>query len=438
LSVAHLDHGVRGEAARADAAFVAELAGSLGLPFDLGVWRPLRAGHFESDARRARYTWLTEIARARGASAVAVGHTRDDQAETILHHIVRGTGLSGLAGIPSRRVLAPDPEITLVRPLLRTSRRAIRVYLAALEQPFCADQSNLDLARTRARIRHDLLPKLALECNPNVVGALVRLGALTASSLRAIEVNLQPLVRDAVLAVTPERVILNRRSLCMVPRFLRAEALRRVWQHVGWPAASMSARRWHRLAALWDQDDRARVMVGAGVEASVDGSLVVLSRLPGGESTAVVSVLSQGAIPLLMARSTSVPWADCRIEAEIAPDRESVHDELVDLDRVSGSLIVRAPVAGDRFEPLGMDGKSMALADFFRGRRVPRTGRMVTPLVCDQVGIVWVAGHRIADRVKQTEQTRRVLGLRLLRSPLPVNEISPGIHHQTPDWAPPP
>ena len=101
LSVAHLDHGVRGEAARADAAFVAELAQALGLPVDVGQWQPVRAGHFESDARRARYDWLVQVARARGAGAVAVGHTRDDQAETILHRILRGTGPRGSPGSPS-------------------------------------------------------------------------------------------------------------------------------------------------------------------------------------------------------------------------------------------------------------------------------------------------------------------------------------------------
>ena len=107
LSVAHLDHGVRGEAARADAAFVAALAGSLGLPFVLGTWQPTRSGHFESDARRARYDWLTEVAHARGASVIAVGHTRDDQAETILHRIIRGTGPRGLAGMPAHEDACP-------------------------------------------------------------------------------------------------------------------------------------------------------------------------------------------------------------------------------------------------------------------------------------------------------------------------------------------
>ena len=168
LSVAHLDHGVRGDEARADAAFVAAVAGSLGLPFILGSWRPTRSGHFESDARRARYQWLTEVARVHGASVIAVGHTSDDHTETILHRIIRGTGLRGLAGIPSRRVLSSCPRLTLARPLLGVSRHEVRTYLDALKQPFRDDASNADLSRTRARIRHNLLPKLAAEYNPNV------------------------------------------------------------------------------------------------------------------------------------------------------------------------------------------------------------------------------------------------------------------------------
>ena len=166
LTVAHLDHGVRGEASRADAVFVEELAGELGLPCDLGQWQPTRISHFEADARRARYAWLYEVAHARRASAVAVGHTRDDQAETILHRIVRGTGLRGLAGIPERRVLSWDPPVALVRPLLSISRQSIRESLGALGQPYREDASNADLARTRARIRHDLLPRLARNTTP--------------------------------------------------------------------------------------------------------------------------------------------------------------------------------------------------------------------------------------------------------------------------------
>ncbi len=151
LSVAHLDHGVRGEAASADAAFVSELAASLALPLDHGAWRPVRTGHFEADARRARYDWLAQVAQARGASVVAVGHTQSDQAETILQRVIRGTGLRGLAGMAAtRRLAAGPPAITLVRPLLAVSRRQVLRYLGERGQVFREDQTNENLARTRA------------------------------------------------------------------------------------------------------------------------------------------------------------------------------------------------------------------------------------------------------------------------------------------------
>jgi tRNA(Ile)-lysidine synthase len=411
LSVAHLDHGVRGEEAHADAAFVAALAGSLGLPFVLGAWRPTRSGHFESDARRARYEWLTDVARVRGASVIAVGHTSDDQAETILHRIIRGTGLRGLAGIPSRRVLSSNPRLTLVRPLLGISREEVRKYLSVLKQPFRDDASNADLSRTRARIRHDLLPKLAADYNPNVALALARLGSLASSFERALEADLRDLEKSAVLTRTPDCVVLKHGLLQSIPAIQRAEILRRVWRRAGWPEASMSARRWRRLAALVRDDEISRVEVGARVEVSTDRSLLVLQRRPVPSSSSAAPEILE-AIPLAVPGLTAVPWASGAIEARFDPEHEATLDETMDLDRIFLPAIVRTAVAGDRFEPLGMSGQSMPLADFFRGRHVGRANRGRVPVVCDRSGIIWVVGHRIASRVKVTEKTVRRLGLR--------------------------
>jgi tRNA(Ile)-lysidine synthase len=406
LSVAHMDHGVRGEAAQADAAFVADLAASLGLPFDLGRWQPERSGHFESDARRARYEWLVAVARRRGASVVAVGHTRDDQAETILHRILRGTGPRGLAGIPRRRRLAADPVIELVRPLLDVTREDVRAYVGDLGQPFREDASNADHRRTRARIRHHLLPDLARGYNPDVAQAIVRLGALARSSGRAIATTLQGLEAEAVVGVSPGRIELDRGALTKAPRFLRAELLRRVWRRAGWPERGMSEMRWRRLAALARRGDVRGIAIGGGVSASAGGSSLILARPTGLEAVPAES-FPTGPIPLDVPGEASVTWAGGRIVAEI--DAAGPSDEVLDCDRLELPLIVRAPAPGDRFAPLGMDGQSTPLADFFRGRGVPRDRRPHTPLVCDRLGIVWVVGHRIAERVKLTDGTRRRL-----------------------------
>jgi tRNA(Ile)-lysidine synthase len=410
LTVAHLDHGVRGEAAGADAAFVADLATSLGLPFDQGRWKPTRAAHFESDARRARYVWLTQVARQRGSSVVAVGHTRDDQAETILQRIIRGTGLRGLAGMPATRMLAAEPGIRLIRPLLAVSRREIRTYLAALDQPIRDDATNTDLARTRARIRHDLLPKLASEYNPAVALALVRLGSLAASFERAIETDVQELERCVLITRTPDCMVLKHGFLMSVPVFQRTALLRWLWRNAGWPEASMSARRWRRLAALVENDDIPRVEVGQHVVASTDRFFLVLRRSPPPEASPPAPVV-RNQIPLAVPGLTAVPWAGGSIDTSMDFSPEVPGEETIDLDSVCLPLFVRAPEPGDRFGPLGMGGQSMPLADFFRGRHVARERRARTPLLSDEKGIIWVVGHRIAERVKVTDKTRIKLRL---------------------------
>lgn len=407
LTVAHLDHGARGEASRADATFVEALAGSLGLPFDLGRWQPARTGHFEADARQARYAWLLATAHARGASAVAVGHTLDDQAETILHRIVRGTGLRGLSGMPARRGLGNGPAVSLVRPLLSVSREDIRAALESLGQAYREDTSNTDLARTRARIRHDLLPRLADEYNPRVAEALVRLGSLAHASERALEERLLELERGAIVSLDHDRIELRRDRLVLLPVFLRAELLRRAWREAGWPEAGMSAERWRRLAHLATARPDTRVAVGVGIEIATIGDHVLLRRTVRG------SIAPQGDL-VLEEMPIEVPgtivWRESVIETVLEPD--APRDETVDMDLLVRPLRVRAPVPGDRFRPLGMGGRSTPLNDFFRGRKVPYEERARTPLLCDQLGIVWVVGHRIADRVKVTDQTSRILGLR--------------------------
>jgi tRNA(Ile)-lysidine synthase len=401
LSVAHLNHGARGEAAAADAAFVANLARSLFLPIDLNHWQAPRSAHFEADARRERYHWLTEVARTRGAAAVAVGHTRDDQAETILHRILRGTGPRGLAGMHLQRPLA-DP-IVLLRPLLHATRQEVRDHLAAIGQDFRDDSTNTSLAQTRARLRHDLLPKLADEYNPAVADALVRLGKLAGAAHRSLEGRILEIERQVTDWVNHDTASLKRPALVEYPAFLRAEVLRRVWRRAGWPESGMSAERWRRLAGL-ARRSKGRISVGGGIDAVCSSNYLVLER--SGRPSQQASELLKIALDL----PGSVPWPGGRVTTTFNGDEP--RDETIDLDSVMPPLWVQGPMAGDRFSPLGMDQCEISLNDFFRGRHVPRSERVKVPLVWDQLGIVWVVGHRIAHRVRITETTLRKLGLR--------------------------
>ncbi len=404
LSVAHLDHGVRGESARRDARFVAELAESLDLPFDLGVWRPTRPGHFEADARAARLEWLAEIAAARGASAVAVGHTRDDQAETILHRIVRGTGPRGLAGMPARRALAPG--VDLIRPLLEVAREEVREDLVRTGREFLEDASNRDRCRTRSRIRHDLIPGLKADYNPEVVAAVVRLGETAAAERRLLETLLAPIVSKVVLSIASDRIVFDRRAASWLLGPAAVEIVRGAWREAGWPEGAMSAGRWRRLAAGLIAGARVDHL-GAGARLRAARGFLVLERdgARASDSSAIEPVALSGP------GTVRVPWAAGTFEADATLTSESF-EEVVDWARVAFPLIVRTAAAGERFDPLGMRGRRQRVSDFLRMRGVSREDCGAAPVVADRQGIVWVVGHRVADRVKTTASTRRRLSLR--------------------------
>jgi tRNA(Ile)-lysidine synthase len=175
----------------------------------------------------------------------------------------------------------------------------------------------------------------------------------------------------------------------------------------------MSARRWRRLAILARSQRINRVSIGAGVELTTTGgsgsppNQLVLRRISTTASLEQEPAPSQG---LALDMPGVVAWGDGLIRTVLEP--EAPRNETIDLDRIVPPLSVRAASPGDRFEPLGMGGKSTPLNDFFRGRRLSPHARAHTPLLCDELGIVWVVGHRISERVKVTEETRRTLGLR--------------------------
>ena len=178
VTAAHLNHQLRGAESEADAAWLEQTCAELRVPLMVGraavAAAAVAAGDgIEEAARRLRYEFLCQAARETGCRWVAVAHSADDQAETILHHVIRGTGLAGLRGMPVSREL--QPGIFLLRPLLDVSRIELRNYLAELGQTFREDSSNNDSTYTRNRLRHRLLPLLEAEFNPQVVAALCRL-----------------------------------------------------------------------------------------------------------------------------------------------------------------------------------------------------------------------------------------------------------------------
>jgi tRNA(Ile)-lysidine synthase len=292
--VAHLDHGLRAESA-ADAEWVVALAEGLGL--DSVLWKTDVARTaaekglgIEEAARRVRYDFLAAAADSRRCTAVAVAHTADDQVETVLHHVVRGTGLSGLRGMPRERPLVhsvrPDLRTRLVRPLLGVARAEIEAYLAALGQPFLVDATNRDPAFTRNRIRSELLPLLEESFNPRVREALLRLASQASEAVAVVD-GLAATLLDAALveSESPGTVRLDVAAFASAPEHVARAALVELWRRRDWPRQGMGASDWQRLLEVIR--DGGAVMLAGGIEGRRRGNVLVVRRVSGekGEAT---------------------------------------------------------------------------------------------------------------------------------------------------------
>ncbi len=273
LTVAHVNHQLRGADSDADEAFARDLCTSLGVPCRVKMVdvAALAAGeNLESTARRIRYEFFAEVAAAVGAAWIATGHTADDQAETVLHRIIRGTGVQGLRGIAAVRrqetgdrrqgdkeTNEADPVLTpvscplspaLVRPLLTVTRLEILEYLAALNQPFREDATNADPRFTRNRIRHELIPLLK-SFNPDIVASLSHLAEHAGDAHEVIEAVAAEALARAERARAGNTIILDTAALGSSLAVIRA-VLRRVWAREGWPMSEMGFDAWDRAVEV--------------------------------------------------------------------------------------------------------------------------------------------------------------------------------------------
>lgn len=259
LVIAHLNHQLRGAESDADEDFVRALhaqlvaGGQEGLQLrcerlDVAAHARADGDNLEAVARRLRYAWLAEVARDAGLRLVATGHTADDQAETVLHRLLRGTGLRGLRGIATRRSLTA--EIDVVRPLLTTTRAEVLAYLAGLGQDYRHDSSNDSRQLTRNRIRHELLPLLAREYNPEIAAVLGRLAEEADAAYRVEDAQAAALLAEAERPRAGGLLIFDRARLAAAPRHQVRALFRHVWEREGWPTAAMGFDAWDRLAGV--------------------------------------------------------------------------------------------------------------------------------------------------------------------------------------------
>lgn len=361
IAALHCNFHLRGEESDRDERFVSDLCQKLHIPlhvkhFDTRSYAEEHHISIEMAARELRYTWFEEKRQELGAEDIAVAHHRDDQAETVLLNLIRGTGLRGLSGMHPR-------SGHIVRPLLNWSRQDILDYLSRIGQDFITDSTNLERDALRNRIRLDVMPLLR-EINPQAASHIADTARIVAEAL--------PYYRQGVdMSTDLSPTTLHERLLGL--GFTPAQE-QQMWQSQRSGATFESAT--HR--ATFSQ-----------------GRLVVEEKLAPAPMPILTESLIEVPDPLAWVTHESLPSDTCVIDARL----------------VSRGLTTRQSKPGDRFRPFGMKGGSRLVSDFLAERGLSVFERQRQWLVCHGDDIVWVIGHRIDDRFRITAATKKILKL---------------------------
>ena len=413
LCVAHLDHQLRAESA-ADARFVAAAAAERGLACHGGsadvpqLARGARQSPEEA-ARAARYAFYEQVMERTGSAWVALGHHADDQAETVLLHLLRGAGSDGLGAMGAVR----DGKI--VRPLLAVRRAQIEAYARRRGLVWRHDHTNRDLAVPRNRIRHELLPLLQSEYNPAVVEALCRAADILRHERDALDAIAQTALETVTCARRPGLVALAVPQVVRYHIAVQRRVLRAAVQALAPGAAPLGFDRLEGLVALLARGGVQSL--GGGVEAQVAGGRLCLCHGDPPTSSGSLTVPGRTGFDDRGLVVTARPITP----AEFRQLKETLGgwSEAFDADATGAALALRSSAPGDRLQPLGMEGRKL-VSDVLVDAKVPRLLRSEHPLITSGENIIWVAGLRSAHPYRVRPESQRVLLLDIHRAGYPA------------------
>jgi tRNA(Ile)-lysidine synthase len=408
LLVAHFDHGLRPGEDAPETRFVASLAESMGLPFETEKARSLlrqSIGSQEEAARNARYRFLEKMRKRHGAREIALAHHLNDQAETILMRLLRGSGPSGLGGIP------PCRDRVIIRPLIEINRKEVEAYVKAQGLSYVTDSSNLQTLFLRNRIRIELLPLLE-NYQPRLVERLAETAEILREEDKYLEQVVKAWIDGEAETSSGGAVSVSVRSFLDLPPPLKRRVVRQLIERVKKTLRRVGSDHVRSVLTI-AEGEKPQAMLDLPGKLCVQRTyerLVFKSASPGKDPDFSYVIPKPGVFPLkkigrtLALGEMTVPEPSFSKRA-----RWTAH---VDAEKIRFPLRVRNFRPGDRFVPLGMKGHKK-VKDFFVDQKVPAAERHATPIVFSEDMPVWVCGYRLDDRFKVTPKTKRVLKMTL-------------------------
>lgn len=400
LRAVYINHQIRKRAALQEEKFCQQLCQKHKVELhivreDIPTLAKKQRKSLEEAARDFRYEVFDSLVDEYGCSRIALGHHADDRVETILFRVIRGTGRTGLSGMPITRG-------RIIRPLFETSKAEILTYLKQHRLKFCIDQSNRKSEFTRNYIRNRLIPEIKERLNPQLERALLNLS----ETLEGEERHLDELAKTAVqrvIRITPGgKIELDTSKFSAYTDWLRRRVLRQCLQMASGRAAA-DRETIDRLDRFIRSDGKS-ISLPEQVQAARAGQSVVIHRRM---AISYRTVLEPGTGVQLPGLGQVVR---CRVSARRAggvSGKQRSSRVKIDWEKVVPPLIVRPIQTGDRFQPLGLRG-TKKVGDYLTDRKVPPVYRDEIPVIADQLGIIWLVGYEIADRVKIGATTRKV------------------------------
>lgn len=418
LHVFHLNHLFRQDSARRDALFVKEMASSLHIPcvvetFDVPKYCQERGLGAQEGARLVRYSLLDRVAQETSSNKIALGHQADDQAETVLLNLLRGSGLEGLKGM--------EPcQGRYIRPLLSIFRHEIEAYCKEKGLPYREDPSNKKEIYLRNRLRLDLIPYIEEHYSQKFQEALVRMSGIVREENNYIQERAEKAFQEVATEVREDELSLDVVSLKGLPLALLRRTLRQAYQALrGSKAGLMFEQVEEIICGLERERWQQSLPGGVRVEKSYK-TLTFTKREDTGVTTYAYVLEAPGEIEIpsygmvLEVREVKKALFQ-RIKEEGPANLSSLHCIYIDAHKVEFPLTVRTRKEGDVFYPLGLGGKKK-VKDFFMDEKIHYQDRGQIPIVTDLTGrIVWIVGLRMSDEVKITTSTKRILSLHLSR-----------------------
>jgi tRNA(Ile)-lysidine synthase len=414
IHVVHLDHQLRGAESDADAAYVKALARRLKIPVtiesaDVKSYQKANKLTLEEAAREVRYRFLASTAQKTGAGLTAIGHTADDHAETILMHLIRGSGIKGMRGLQAfTKQNISGAKLNIIRPLLGFSREETVTYCREHNLKPQMDSSNLSLEPFRNKVRRKLLPELR-KYNPRISEALLRTAATASADLDFIEQQAR-LALPEVAIISEDSVTLDKKGFLVLHSALQRQILRDSIEALLGTLKDIESGHIEDIIRALKKPAGKTIGLPFGLNFYIDYDRFVLSK---GESPSCpYPDLKKEFLLMVPGTTINSGW---EIVASYTPNSSIITKEngftaYFDAPEVGKKLMVRLLRPGDRFQPLGM-AQEKKLNRFMMDEKIPKDWRRRVPLICSAGDIVWVAGWRINERYRVKPDTKKILKL---------------------------